>query len=87
MHSESQTVGTIETTCDVCGFESARIRHVPRSYGRGATLLVVENAPVVSCPHCGTSYLTAATMKKIDRIKQNRVTLSQVRSLPVATCI
>lgn len=84
MHSESQTVGNLETTCDVCGFESAKIRYIPRSYGKGETLLVVENVPVVSCPHCGTSYFTAATMKKIDRIKRNRATLSQERSLPVA---
>lgn len=84
MHSESPSISNIEATCDVCGFESARIRNIPRSYGRGATLLVVENVPVISCPHCGTSYLTAATMKKIDRIKRNRVALSQVRSLQVA---
>lgn len=87
MHSKSQTVETVETTCDVCGFESAKIRYVPRSYGKGETLLVVENVPVVSCPHCGTSYLTAATMKKLDRIKQNPATLSQVRSLPVASFV
>ena len=87
MHSESPEIGNIEITCDVCGFESAKIRYVPRSYGRGVTLLVVENVPVVSCPHCGTSYLTAATMKKIANIKQNRVTLSQVRSLSVASFV
>jgi YgiT-type zinc finger domain-containing protein len=85
MHSESQTMGTMETTCEVCGFASARIRYVPRSYGRGKMLLVVEDVPVVSCPQCGTSYLTAATMKQIERIKRNRATLSQVRSLSVAT--
>ena len=47
--------------CAVCGQEGARIRRVTRSYGKGATLLIIENVPVVSCPHCGTSYLTAQT--------------------------
>ena len=26
-----------------------------RSYGEGENLLVIENIPVVSCPHCGES--------------------------------
>ena len=43
--------------CDVCGHEGARIRRVTRSYGKGATILIIENVPVLSCPHCGTSYL------------------------------
>ena len=58
--------------CDVCGREGARIRRVTRSYGKGATILVIENVPVVSCPHCGTSYLTAQTLHEIDRIKRHR---------------
>ena len=37
--------------CDVCGQEGARLRRVTRSYGKGATILVIENVPVVSCPH------------------------------------
>ena len=27
---------------------------VTRSYGKGETLLIIEDVPVVSCPHCGT---------------------------------
>lgn len=32
---------------------------ITHSYGRGAALLVIENVPVVVCPDCGESYVTA----------------------------
>jgi YgiT-type zinc finger domain-containing protein len=75
--------------CDVCGFESARIRRMPRSYGSGddlrsvkdQRLLVIEQVPVVSCPNCGSSYLTAQTMQAIDQIKQHRSDRSQSRPM------
>ncbi len=71
-------------TCDLCGKEGAKIRFVSRSYGRGETLLVIENIPVVSCPHCGESYLTAETLHEIERIKLHRQLLADRRSVPVA---
>lgn len=37
--------------CDSCGKEGARLRHITRSYGKGVSLLVIENVPVFSCPH------------------------------------
>ena len=55
--------------CDICGKQGVRVKLVSRSYGRGANLLVIENVPVVSCPHCGESYLTAETLHEIERIK------------------
>ena len=55
-------------TCDNCGKEGARIRRVTRSYGKGDDLLVIENIPVISCPHCGESYMTAETLHEIERI-------------------
>lgn len=55
-----------------------------RTYGRGEDLLVVENVPVISCPHCGTSYLTAETMRKLDYIKQERKALTVTRPVKVA---
>lgn len=70
--------------CDFCGKDGAKIRHVSRSYGRGETLLVIENVPVVSCPHCGESYLTADTLHEIERIKSNRQSTAKPRSVPVA---
>jgi YgiT-type zinc finger domain-containing protein len=71
--------------CDICGQEGARIRHVPRSYGEGTDLLVIENVPVVSCPHCGESYLTAETLHEIERIKLHRKSLAAPRPVEVAS--
>jgi YgiT-type zinc finger domain-containing protein len=62
----------------------AKIRHISRSYGKGDNLLVIENVPVVSCPHCGESYLTAATLHEIERIKLHRQAMAKERPVPVA---
>ena len=70
--------------CDICGKEGARVRHVTRSYGQGEDLLVIENVPVISCPHCGESYLTAETSHEIERIKLHRQSLATERSVSVA---
>jgi YgiT-type zinc finger domain-containing protein len=71
--------------CDNCGKEGARVRHVSRSYGKGDDLLVIENIPVVRCPHCGESYMTAETLHEIERIKMHRKNFAEERSVPVAT--
>jgi YgiT-type zinc finger domain-containing protein len=70
--------------CDICGQESAQVRHVTRSYGKSSRLLVIENIPVVSCPSCGESYLTADTLHEIERIKLHRQSFAKERSVPVA---
>ncbi len=70
--------------CDVCGKAGAKVKLVSRSYGRGANLLVIENVPVVSCPHCGESYLTAETLHEIERIKLQRDFFAVARTVPVA---
>lgn len=70
--------------CDFCGKEGARIRYVTRSYGKGENLLVIENVPVVSCPHCGESYLTAETLHEIERIKTHRKNFAKRRNVAVA---
>ena len=70
--------------CDICGQEGAQVRHVTRSYGKGSDLLIIENVPVVSCPHCGESYLTAETLHEIERIKLHRQSFAKKRSVPVA---
>ncbi|MEM7801776.1 MAG: type II toxin-antitoxin system MqsA family antitoxin [Chloroflexota bacterium] len=53
-----------------CGKEGIKIRYVSRSYGKGDNLQVIENVPVISCPHCGESYFVAETLHEIERIKQ-----------------
>ena len=70
--------------CDVCGKKGARIHRVTRSYGKGKNLLVIEEVPVISCPHCGESYLTAETLHEIDRIKMHRRNFSAMRKIQVA---
>lgn len=70
--------------CETCGKGGVRLRHVTRSYGEGANLLVIENVPVYSCPHCGESYLTAETLHEIDRIRRERTTRAVERPVAVA---
>jgi YgiT-type zinc finger domain-containing protein len=65
--------------CDICGRKGARIRKVSRTYGKGKGLLVIENIPVVSCSHCGESYLTAETLHEIERLKLHRKSLAVER--------
>ncbi|HEY0772139.1 MAG TPA: YgiT-type zinc finger protein [Sphingobacteriaceae bacterium] len=76
-----------EIICDSCGKDGARIIHVSKSYGKGADLLVIENVPVISCPHCGESYLTAQTLREIENIKRNRANFATERPVPVAVFI
>jgi YgiT-type zinc finger domain-containing protein len=71
--------------CDNCGQEAARLRRVTRSYGRGKDLLLIENVPVVTCSSCGESYLDAATLHKIERIKLQRRRLAEKRPVAVVS--
>lgn len=69
--------------CDICGQEGARIRRVARTYGKGRNMFVIENIPVVSCPNCGESYLTAETLHEIERLKRHRKNLALKRSVEI----
>lgn len=73
-----------ERVCDICGQPGATVRRVSRSYGRAESLLVIEDVPVVSCPHCGESYMSADTMHEIERIKLHRGSIAVERAVPVA---
>jgi YgiT-type zinc finger domain-containing protein len=70
--------------CAVCGKRGARVRRVTRTCGKGKTFLVIEAVPVVNCVRCGESYLTAKTLRKIERIKLHRRRLKTRRLVPVA---
>jgi len=70
--------------CDICGNESARSRKIARTYGKGKDMLVIENVPVVTCSHCGESYLKAETLHEIERTKRNKKSFAIVREIPVA---
>ena len=69
--------------CDNCGKEGAKIRKVMRSYGKGADHYLIENVPIVSCPNCGESYLTAETLHELERLKLHRKNLAVERSIGV----
>jgi YgiT-type zinc finger domain-containing protein len=64
--------------------KGAAVRHVTRSYGKGSNLLIIENVPLVVCPNCGESYLTAETLHEIERIKMHRKNLAKKRAVAVA---
>jgi YgiT-type zinc finger domain-containing protein len=70
--------------CDICGKEGARIRRVAKTYGKGKDILVIENVPIVTCPHCGESYLEAETLHEIERIKLHKKSFAVLREVPVA---
>lgn len=71
-------------TCDVCGKEGTRQRYITRSYGKGESLLVIEDVPVIYCPHCGERYMTVQTLDQIERIKRSRENLATKRLVTVA---
>lgn len=70
--------------CDMCGKDGARMRKVTEAYGKGENLLVIENIPMISCPNCGESYFTAATLHEIERIKLHRKNFAEERPVEVA---
>ncbi len=73
--------------CDICGKAGARTHKVARTYGKGKEILVIENVPVVTCPHCGESYLEAETLHEIERIKLHKKSFAVKRTVPVADFI
>ena len=70
--------------CDICGKQGARVRRMTRTFGAGRSQFLIEGVPVVRCPHCGESYLTAATLKEIERIRKRWRTLAVAKRVPVA---
>ena len=70
--------------CDNCGSEKARVRHISRTYNKGKKLLVIENIPAIDCPVCGESYMTADTLRELERIKLHRNSFAVKRPVRVA---
>ena len=70
--------------CEICGKEGARIHKVTRTYGKGKEMFVIENIPIVTCSHCGDSYLEAETLHEIERIKLHKRSLATIREVPIA---
>ena len=70
--------------CKVCGNDTARLRRMTRGIGRGKDAFLLENVPVVTCAHCGESYLTAETLQEIERIRHHWRELASPKTMPVA---
>ena len=70
--------------CNACGSTEARVLRVTRTYGAGPEMLVIENVPVVSCPACGESYMTADTLHGIDSLRARRQ-LAEPRTVSVVS--
>jgi YgiT-type zinc finger domain-containing protein len=70
--------------CAICGRKGARIRRVTETYGKGEDLLLIEDIPMIHCPHCGESYFTAETLHEIERIKLHRKSIAGQRPVEVA---
>jgi len=71
--------------CEICGKQGAHVRKVAKTYGKGKDLLVIESIPVVSCPHCGESYLTAETLHEIERLKLHRKSFAVERPVEIVS--
>ncbi len=71
-------------TCNICGEEGTRQRYITRSYGKGESLLVIEDVPVIYCPHCGERYMTPQTLDQIERIKRSPENMAIKRLVTVA---
>lgn len=70
--------------CDNCGKRNARLRRTTHVYGRGRHSYLVEGVPEVCCRSCGECYITAKTLKKLERIHQQWRKLAVKRLVPVA---
>jgi YgiT-type zinc finger domain-containing protein len=71
--------------CEVCGKKTASIKKVTKSFGRGPSLVVIEDIPVLSCSSCHESYITSRTAREIDRIRKNRVAVGKAKRILVAS--
>ena len=69
--------------CDCCGKKGATTKHISRSFGSGADILVVDNIPIVVCTNCGHSYFAAETLHELERLKLHRKNVETSRLAPV----
>lgn len=70
--------------CDICGQQGARVRRLTRSFSTGRSAFLIEGVPTVFCPNCGECYLTAETLKEIERIRLHWRQLSVDQAVPIA---
>lgn len=71
--------------CELCGAQAAVGKKTTKSFGRGESLVVIENIPIIHCTSCHDSYLTADTAREIDRIRKNRRNRGKAKRVLVAS--
>ena len=69
--------------CDMCGKQDAAVKLVTRSFDKKKNLLIIEDIPVITCPACGESYMTAETLHEIERIKMHRHSFAVIKPVEV----
>ena len=55
-----------------------------KAFGSGRTTFLIEGVPVVCCPHCGESFLTAETLGELEGIRKHWRKLSVEKRRRVA---
>ena len=73
--------------CDICGKNGAKVRRVTRTFGRGKATFLIRGVPVITCPTCGKSYLTAETLKEVERMRRHWRELTTQEKFPVAVFV
>jgi len=73
--------------CEICGHKAARLVKRPQVLGKGAAMIVIEDVPVISCRHCGESYLTAETLHWLDQVRRGQRQLQSRYQIPVAAFV
>lgn len=71
--------------CLICGKDGARLRRLTRNYGKGDRMVLIENVPVISCPHCDESYLSAETLHELEHLKRQARAKAVERKVRVLT--
>ena len=69
--------------CDCCGKKGTVTKHITRSFGRGKSILVIEDVPMIVCPHCGQNYFTAETLHEVERLRLHKKSVGVPRVAPV----
>jgi YgiT-type zinc finger domain-containing protein len=70
--------------CHICDKKTALEARMDKVFGKGEKKVLIENIPVIHCSNCRESYLTDATMRQLDEIRQNSTTMNISATLRLA---
>lgn len=67
------------SVCAACGSADITTKLVSRSYGHDASdFIFIDNVPIDVCRACGESYISGASLKRIEQLRRERDTLARV---------